>query len=330
MVSGDNFWKRLPKNFLVLAPMEDVTDTVFRQIVCRTGRPDVFFTEFTNTDGLDSSGYEKVAQRLKYTEIERPLVAQIWGVNPDKFYKSAKKIVELGFDGIDINFGCPERSVVSQGACGGMICGFGEVDKRRQVDEIVKATKEGSGGLPVSVKTRIGKKEIITEDWLGFLLNYRLSALTVHGRTIAEQSAVDAHWDEIEKVVKMRDRMQVDTLIIGNGDIKTKADISRAFTRYRVDGVMVGRGIFENPWIFSKDRTDLGSRAERLELLGIHLKLWGEVWGNTKSFPIMKKFVKAYVRDFEGAAELRQKLMEKETVSEMLVELGQKDRSLDF
>src|SRR3989344_7701227 len=157
------FWGKLKRPFLCLAPMEDVTDTVFRQIVASVARPDVFFTEFTSTDGMCSPGFEKVAQRLKYCEVERPIVAQIWGKEPERFRLAAKMIADMGFDGIDINFGCPERSIVKQGACGAMI---GDKDR---VGEIIAAVREGVGKLPMSVKTRIGNKQIATEDWIGFL-----------------------------------------------------------------------------------------------------------------------------------------------------------------
>ncbi len=322
---------------MILAPMEDVTDTVFRQIVASVGKPDVMFTEFTNVEGIahfchsepacrqagvseesrkagsfvvtqDDMISNGILQRLVFSEIERPIVAQIWGVDPEKFKIAAEFVSKLGFDGIDINLGCPERKVVKVGACGGMI------GQNTQTAEIISATKEGAGNLPVSVKTRIGNKKIITEEWIGFLLEQNLAAITVHGRTVSEQSLVPAHWDEIGKAVKLRDQICKETVLIGNGDVVSLSDARLKAQEFGVDGIMVGRGIFHNPWIFA-DRT--GSQEERIELLKKHLTLWEKTWGEKKNFAVMKKFVKMYVRDFDGASDLRVKLMECKTAEEM-------------
>ena len=204
-----NFWENLPKPIFALAPMEDVTDTVFRRLLREINstedsiRPDVMFTEFTSVEGIESEGAEMVMKRLKYTEVERPLVAQIWGITPENYFNSAKKIAELGFDGIDINMGCPVKKIIKKGACSALI------ESHSLAKEIVEATKEGSNGLPVSVKTRIGFKTIQTEDWIGFLLAETIPVtLTVHGRTVKELSKVPNHWDEIGKAVKLRDEIQ--------------------------------------------------------------------------------------------------------------------------
>lgn len=292
--------------------MEDVTDTVFRQIIGSIGKPDVFFTEFTNVDGILSRGQDTVRQRLLYTPKERPLVAQIWGNNPEKFYEVAKLLVELKFDGIDINMGCPEKNVVRKCAGGGTI------KDPVLAKEIITATKQGAGEIPVSVKTRIGIKTIVTEEWIGMLLKQGLTALTVHGRTVAEQSAVPAHWDEIGKAVRMRNELHVDTLIIGNGDIASYQQAQDMHTQFGVDGVMIGRGIFTNPWIFNKD-IDITtvSLAERFRVLLTHMDLYVTTWGQKKNFDILKKFFKAYLRDFEGAVEIRTSLMECKTPEEV-------------
>ena len=304
--------------------MEEVTDTVFRQIISRIGRPEVFFTEFTNVEGLCSDGQDEVSKRLKFTEGERPIVAQVWGMKPENYLRSAKMISEMGFDGIDINMGCPQKEVVKNGA------GIALVNNRSLVREIVEATRKGAGGLPVSVKTRIGLNKIVTEDWCGFLLGLGLDALTVHGRTAKEKSDVPAHWDEIAKVVKIRDYMKrnlpvaeapgsfhiprVDTLVIGNGDVRSRKDGGKKAEEFGVDGVMVGRGALENPWCFSDYQP---TKEERLKMLAEHVKLWEKTWGNTRNFAIMKKFVKAYVRNWEGAAELRARLFETNSAEEM-------------
>jgi tRNA-dihydrouridine synthase len=211
-----NFWKDLKKPIFAQAPMEDVTDTVFRQMIIKCGRPDVFFTEFTNVDGMCSRGRDKVGKRLIFTPAERPIVAQIWGSKPENFLETAKLIKLKRFDGIDINMGCPEKSVVKKGLGGALI------DNQPLAKEIILATKEGAGGLPLSIKTRIGVKNIQTEKWAEFLLGFNLDCLIIHGRTIAEMSESPTHWDEIGKVVKLRNSLKLKTLIIGNGDIKTR------------------------------------------------------------------------------------------------------------
>lgn len=312
-----NFWEKLEKPFLCLAPMEDVTDTVFRQMVATLRQaqghgPDVFFTEFTNVEGLCSEkGRDEPMKRLRYSDIERPIVAQIWGKEPENFLKAAKLIVDLGFDGIDINMGCPQRDVIQKGCC------IALVNNRSLASEIIKATKKGAGKLPVSVKTRIGLDKIITEDWCGFLLEQKLDALTAHGRTAKEMSAVPAHWDEIAKVVRMRDEMKIETVIIGNGDVKSAQEAEKSAQEYGVDGVMIGRGILENIAAFSAQRKVL-SAQERINLLREHLKLWEETWGKTKNFSVMKKYFKIYIRDFDGVGELRAKLMETDSIGEAI------------
>jgi tRNA-dihydrouridine synthase len=204
-----SFWQKLPKPILALAPMEDVTDTVFRRIVALCARPTVFFTEFTSVDGLFSRGREEVIRRLDYTEHERPIIAQIWGNTPELFYKAAKLIAEMKFDGVDINAGCPEKNVTARGG------GACLIQDPPLMKKIIAATKEG--GLPVSVKTRLGYKKI-SDDWIQFLLEQDLDALIIHGRTAAELSKVPARWDEIAKAVKLRNDMGKNTVIIGNGD----------------------------------------------------------------------------------------------------------------
>lgn len=295
-------WDTLPTPFFVLAPMEDVTDTVFRRVVARCARPGVFYTEFTNADGLWSKGASEVGLRLRYTQEERPIVAQIWGRDPAIFYKTAQKLAEMGFDGIDVNFGCPERSVMKHE------CGAALIEEPLLASEIITETIRGAGDVPVSVKTRIGVKAIVTEEWAQTLLSTGIAALAVHGRTAKEESKVPAHWDEIEKVVAIRNTMGVATKIIGNGDVKSHADGLEKARQYGADGIMVGRGIFTNPWIF--DRKDhVGTREELLTLMLYHMDLFEREWGARKPFVVLKKYFKIYIRDFEGASALREELM---------------------
>lgn len=326
-----NFWKDLKKPILIQAPMEDVTDTVFRQIIAKCGKPDVFFTEFTNVEGMCSPGRDKVGKRLIFTNSEHPIVAQIWGNNPKNYFETAKLIRTMGFDGIDINMGCPEKSVIKKGSCAALI------NNHKLAREIILATWEGAGGLrhaegglrpaegglPISVKTRIGIKNIQTEEWAGFLLELNLDALIIHGRTVVEMSDVPAHWDEIEKVVKLRDRMKVKTLIIGNGDVKDLKDAMEKYKKYKVDGVMLGRANFNNLWLFNKNVDPAKiSYSEKLKLLIKHIKLFDKTWGptsrRTKNFSIMKKFYKIYISGMPNASDVRTELMKLTNAKETL------------
>ncbi|MEM1312199.1 MAG: tRNA-dihydrouridine synthase [Patescibacteria group bacterium] len=326
-----SFWNRLPKPFLALAPMEDVTDTVFRQIVSLCGRPDVMFTEFTNCEGLQSVGQTRVIHRLKYDPKEQPLVAQVWGITPEDYYKTAQLIQNMGFTGIDINMGCPVKKVIKMGACSALI------KNHSLAKEIVLAVKEGAPNLPVSIKTRIGFASIQTEEWLGFLLREtRPAVLTIHGRTVKEESKVPCHWDEIGKVVKIRDEVFTDienknqpTLIVGNGDIASYTQAINYAEAYNLDGIMIGRGVFKNPWIFNpkmklnnqgqviNDQTQRPIEIiERLKLLETHLDTWQQTWGKQKNYAILKKYFKIYISGYHGSSELRAKLMETQDISQ--------------
>ena len=319
-----NFWKDLPKQFTVLAPMEDVTDTVFRQVIMRCGRPDVLFTEFTNCEGMQSVGRSKIIHRLRYDEVEKPIVAQIWGITPEDYFKTAQIISELGFDGVDINMGCPVKKVVKMGACSALIKNPG------LAKEIVQATKEGAKNIPVSVKTRIGFNKVQTEDWISFLLSEcDLPVLSIHGRTVKEQSNAPCHWDEIAKAVSIRDQVSPETLIVGNGDVHTNSEIYKKVEEYNVDGVMVGRGVFKNPWIFNSNVVDKGQGElrhidsgevitvdERVELLKFHLDLWKKTWGESKHYAILKKYYKIYISGFKGSSDIRARLMETKNIEE--------------
>lgn len=313
-----NFWQTLGRPFFSLAPMDDVTDVVFRQIVAETARPDVFFTEFTSCDGLFSFGHEVLMRRLKIAKGENSIVAQIWGANPETHYKAAKLVKELGFDGVDINMGCPDRNVIRAGACSALI------NNPVLAKEVVLATVEGAsasgrdkGGIPVSVKTRIGFRGIQTEEWLGFLLSLPIAALTIHGRTARQESKVAANWEEIGKVVKLRDSINPDILVIGNGDVVNREDGEEKAEKHGVDGIMIGRGIFKDLWAFAKEsEKPKADHKYMLNLLIEHVNLFEETWGETKNYHILKKFYKIYVGDFCGANKLRTELMESKSYQE--------------
>jgi len=295
---------------MALAPMEDVTDTVFRRIVAEAARPDIFFTEFASVDGLFSRGREAVIHRFDFTQEERPIIAQVWGSEPGLFYKAAKLVADMKFDGIDINMGCPVKSVLQHDA--GAAC----IQDPERAAEIIAAAREGAGTLPLSVKTRLGYKKI-SEDWIPFLLEQHLDALTIHGRTAAELSKVPAHWDKIGEAVSLRNQMKVHTVILGNGDIADYAGAVTKCNEYGVDGVMIGRGIFHNLWAFDKTgESRMDDHKELFRIMQKHVTLFDETWGKHKNFAIMKKFFKIYVQGFDGASEMREQLFRLESADE--------------
>lgn len=305
-----HFWKQLQKPAFVLAPMADVTDAAFRRIIAKYGKPHVIWTEFVSCDGLMSPGRERLLRDLEYTENERPIVAQIFGAKPENFQKTAELVKSLGFDGIDINMGCPEKNIQKQGSCAALI----KVPELAK--EIIAAAKEGAGGLPVSVKTRIGYHKNEIETWLPALLEAKPAAITLHARTKKEMSDVPARWDVIARAVEIRNREGSETLILGNGDVKTLADAENKVKETGVDGVMIGRGIFGNPWLFS-GREDEPPLEEKFRVMLEHTFLFEEFFLGIKNFSIMKKHYKAYVEGFPGAKELRVRLMETQNAREV-------------
>lgn len=312
----NSLWNTSQKPLFVQAPLEDVSDSVFRQMLLRIGPPDIFFTEFTNVDGLVSSGSQQVGHRLDSTPGETPLIAQIWGSDEQHYFEAAAYIASTGrFAGIDINMGCPQKDVVKKGLCSALINDHGRAEK------IISMTQKGAGTLPVSVKTRIGFREIQTEDWIGFLLSQGLAALTVHLRTVREMSKVPAHWDEMTKVVALRDRIAPDTVIIGNGDITTRAQALQLIDEYGCDGVMIGRGMMKYLPIFSTDDGWWTDVSNRIPYLIDHVKLFRATWEGKKPFDHVKKYIRMYLYDIPSAAEMRFRLMETENYEELVSEI---------
>jgi nifR3 family TIM-barrel protein len=286
----------------MLAPMANVTDTAFRQIVATHGRPDLMVTEFTSCEGLCSAGRERLLRELEFSTHEQPLLAQLFGPRPETFYECGKLVRELGFAGVDINTGCPDRAVVRQGA------GCALIGDATRIGEIIAATKEGAGDLPVSVKTRLGVDRDILDQWLPALLAAAPAAIAIHARTMREQSAVPAHWDAIERAVQIAAGSGV--AIVGNGDVADLLQAERLAASTGADGVMLGRAIFGNPWLFnrsvSKDRLGL---AAVLQVMLEHARLFESLLGDVKNFVEMRRHFKAYVGGFPQAKQLRVALM---------------------
>jgi nifR3 family TIM-barrel protein len=338
-----NFWKEVRNNkkpFFCVAPMADVTDAAFRRLISKYGKPDVMWTEFVSANGLMSKGREILSRDLEYSEIERPIIAQLFSSDPTNMEGAAKLAAELGFDGIDINMGCPDKTIEKQGAGAAMI-----KDPAAAL-AVIAAAKRGIAAagrdIPLSVKTRVGYNAVQINEWIPLLLSSGIAALTVHARTRKDLSKVPAHWDYLKQVVALRDELAPETVIIGNGDVTSLADGKEKAARSGVDGVMVGRALFGNPWFFDEERQVVAalpkrsifykipilkklfdtkrvaptslinpiSTSERLHVLVEHTKLFEQLLGDIKSFAIMKKHYKAYCTGFVGAKELRMELME--------------------
>jgi tRNA-dihydrouridine synthase len=293
--------------------MDDVTDTVFRQIIADTAAPDLFFTEFVNVDGLQSPGREKLIHKLQFTDKETPLIAQVWGKTPQNYYQTAKEIKEMGFAGIDINMGCPAKPVVQNGCCSALI------NNRELTGDILQAVREGVGDdFPVSVKTRLGFNTV-DFTWHEFLLKHKLNMLTIHGRTVKEMSKVPAHWDLIGEVAKLRTSLAPDTLIVGNGDVESRAQGEQLAEQYNLDGIMVGRGVFHDPYVFAKQTPwQEMTKQQKIELYTKHVELFAKTWGNAERRMVtLNKFCKIYIEGFAGAKEFREQLMAATTIDEL-------------
>ena len=343
-----SIYQKLRKNrpIISLAPMEDVTDTVFRRIVQSCGKPDLLYTEFTNCEGMQSEGRDSLSHRLIYTNQEKPIIAQIWGITPEDYFKTAKLILQMGFDGLDINMGCPVKKIVKQGACSALI------KNPNLAKEIYLACQQGvENKIPVSIKTRIGFDKIQTEEWIGFILEkIQPEALTIHGRTVKQMSKVANNWEEIGKAVKLKQQIQKNksnpTLIFGNGDITSLDQAKEKINKYNLDGIMIGRGVFKNPFIFNpnyfqnlqtgeiinRKTSEILDKERRIRLLLKHLELWQDQWKNPnfkenisqskenqryqKNYSELKRFFKIYLNGFNGSSHLRNKIMASNEVKE--------------
>ncbi|MBI4088724.1 tRNA-dihydrouridine synthase [Candidatus Kaiserbacteria bacterium] len=318
-----SFWHTLPKPFFAMAPMADVTDVAFRALVAKRGKPDIFWTEFVSADGLYHTLNGKTFQHsqecenvgnpllrdLQFMEDQRPIVAQIFSSKPEMIAYATKLVATQGFDGVDLNMGCPDRAIERQGAGAALV-----KDPSRAV-ELIRAA-QGASSLPVSVKTRVGYNKESLDDWLTALLSAEPAAITLHLRTRKEMSAVPADWELMKKAVDIRNKLNPNVLLIGNGDVRDLEDARTRAAESGCDGVMLGRSLFGNPWLFTNRKPETISLQEKLDAL-IELAYEFEKLSPPKHFAILKKHIKAFVTGFSGAADLRAKLMTAKNAAEM-------------
>lgn len=316
-----NIWQELKTPFLILAPMEGVTDMAFRKTIARAGRPDLFYTEFTNVSSYASEkGRHNALERLQVAESDRPIIAQIWGKNPDHFSELGQALESLGFSGVDLNFGCPDKNVNRAGGGAAMI------KTPELAVECFRKVKE-STNLPVSIKTRLGFSFVDEyKTWIPTLLNEHPAALTVHLRTRKEMSKVAAHYELIPEILKMRAEISPETKLIINGDIKDRAAALELHKKYpEIDGFMIGRGVFTNPYCFTNHTP---TRDELLDLLNFHLDAYEDQFKNAESYPYepLKHYYKVYINNFPGASDIRAKLMETHSILEARVILNRLEK----
>ncbi len=319
------FWKDIQEKaesenrpIYTLAPMADVTDVAFRHMIAKHGKPDVTWTEFVSCNGLMSAGREVLKRDLEYSEIERPIVAQLFTNDPETMEGAARLCLELGFDGIDINMGCPVNTIGKQGAGAGLIKTPDIAQQLIYAAQRGAVLKDDAGNIlkqiPVTVKTRLGYHRTDEyKEWLSKILECNVPVLSLHLRTKQEMSLVPAHYEMIDEVHDFVKEKSPDTIFIINGDIKNIKHSQELYEKYKIDGVMIGRGIFGTPWLFNRERDTKGleySLKEKLEIMLEHTKLFQEKLSDIKSFSIMKKHYKAYVNGFDGAKELRERLFE--------------------
>ncbi len=312
MTGTASIWTQLARPIMAMAPMAEVTDAAFRQIINARGKPDLFFTEFVSADGLCSErGRKHLLRDLKYSAPERPIIAQIFGVNPETMRGAAALVRELGFDGVDINMGCPVR-VITKTGCGSALIRTPELAK-----EVIAATQEGAEHLPVSVKTRIGWSRPIIEEWMRHLIDACPAAITMHLRTTKEQSAVPAHWELVHDVVSAAHGSGIP--VLGNGDVQSLAAADELVESSGLDGIMLGRAIYGNPWLFDRTRdwSDI-TLGEKFATMVEHALLFENVFAETKSFLIMRKHLRGYASGFPGSKDLRVALQSIETAVDVI------------
>ena len=340
------FWKNLKSPIIGLSPMDGITDAAFRYMLAKTHKPDVIYTEFVNVEGL-ARGAVSMLDHLIYNKIERPIVAQIYGIETESFYKVAIMCCCLGFDGIDINMGCPANKVARRNS------GAGLIRVPEQAKKIIRTVKQAvtdwSNGIsleeaglrpkiinhltesgdshphkliPVSVKTRTGVDDIIAEEWVKHLLEEEPAVIAMHGRTLKQMYSGEANWEILGKVAKIVH--QTNTLFLGNGDIKSLNDAHERIKKYGTDGALIGRATCGNPWFFSGIEPTM---EERFKAAIDHARCFEEM-SMKHAFFAMRKHLAWYCKGFDGARELRKELMQTNSSDEVKVILDKFENTI--
>lgn len=305
-----NFWQNLKKPIIGLAPMDGVTDHPMRQIQCLMAKPAVFYTEFINIEGFLRQP-QKFAKKLFLKDTQRPIVIQLFGNNPDSFYQAIKEITTLGFDGFDINMGCPAREVINKGGGGALINNY-QLSKQI-INSSLKAIKDSGCNLPLSIKTRIAKNDQLTKDWFKFLAQFPLSEITVHGRKLSQGLSGQVDWHQISIAASILKPKGI--ICLGNGGVKTLGEALVKSKQYNLDGILIGQAALGNPWVFKKDYQP--TKEERLELILKHIQIVDKFYAQ-KGFVTVLKHLGWYCKGFPGAKKLKVNLLKTRSYQEVL------------
>lgn len=324
----DKLIKSKNRALFVLAPMADVTDIAFRTVIADAASPDIYWTEFVSADGLiraTEEGKYKLKKDLLFDkEKQRPIIAQLFSSTYEYMYQAVKLCIELGFDGVDINMGCPDKSIEKQK------CGSAMIKNPDLAVQVIKAAKDarkdfGDVDFAITVKTRVGYNKVEINTWIPLLLDQEVDLITVHARTRKEMSKVPANWDYVKEVVKLRDEWQKNNpdkkapYIFGNGDVQNVKDGYEKCEYSHADGVMIGRAMFGNPWFFKDIENEYTpTREDRIKFLIKQIQIFDKELGDVKSFAVMKKFFKTYMTGFDDAKDIRGEIMEMGNAKEVI------------
>lgn len=330
------------KNLIALSPMDGITDEVFRLIQSQIAKPDLIFTEFVSAEGISHGGV-KLYDTLLFSKQERPIIGQLFGKDPDIFYKAAVILSHLAFDGIDINMGCPAKTVVRHGS------GAALIDNPELAIKIINSTRQGINDYfnkevkitdlslnkktlvaikrnqkysdldkkeiikpTLSVKTRLGINESTIKDWAKILLDQDLDFLSIHGRTLKQAYRDKADWSAIHQVSKMAKDKR--TKIFGNGDIESRQQGIEYCKKYNLDGVLIGRASAGNPWLFNDYSA---TPKEKFSAMLLHAQLFEKIFPHRR-FDSLRKHFLLYTSSFPQAKSLRSKLVRLNSVKELL------------
>lgn len=305
----NNIWQIIKKPITGLAPMDGVTDEPMRQVQCLVAKPDVMYTEFISVEGFQRNR-NAFSRKLFFKENERPIVTQVFGYTPEAFYKTVLEVSKLGFDGIDINMGCPAKGVLKKGGGGALIgdCQLAE----KIIEESLKAIKDSGKDIPLSVKTRIGKNEIITKDWISFLCRFPIAEITIHGRLLKEGNNGPVNWEEIQKAAEIARPKGI--ICLGNGGVKFYQEAREKAEKYGLDGVLIGQAACGNPWVFSENI--LPTQDLILKTIIQHAELVSEFYDERGFVSILKHF-SWYPKEFKNCKKLKIELLKTRNLREV-------------
>ena len=306
----ENFWKTLKKPIIGLAPMDGVTDEPMRQVQCSIVKPSVLYTEFVSVEGFARKP-EAFQKTLFFQENERPIIVQLFGYTPELFYEAISQMKEMNFDGIDINMGCPAKSVLQRGGGGALIGNYDLAG--RIIEKSLEAIKESKKEISLSVKTRIGKDKIITREWISFLCGFPISEITVHGRLLKDGNSSEVNWEEIKVAGEIAHNKKI--VCLGNGGVKSVLEVRQKASDFGLDGVLIGQAALGNPWVF-KD-SYVPTREEILQTVIEHSRLVSDFYPPER-FATVLKHLGWYPKGFPNCIKLKVELLKCKNLNQVI------------